>query len=151
MKSFELGGRNDDGKGRCPFDPAQSYTSVMVGKYKIQLFLRLFISGDRIHRGACSSFIPEFIFRLLLGDDLHAHALKLCFYFPEFKQWFDIDHKSFVNRGSFCVRSIYLKHFKEVAPCPHIQMCHCSIPAFEDITYVFSFNLRFCFGNTKIF
>lgn len=104
----------------------------MVGKYKIQLFLRLFISGDRIHRGACSSFIPEFIFKLLLGDDLHAHALKLCFYFPEFKQWFDIDHKSFVNRGSFCVRSIYLKHFKEVAPCPHIQMCHCSIPAFED-------------------
>ncbi|XP_066474536.1 semaphorin-4D isoform X2 [Tiliqua scincoides] len=30
LKSFELGGRNDDGKGRCPFDPAQSYTSVMV-------------------------------------------------------------------------------------------------------------------------
>ncbi|NXD17469.1 SEM4D protein, partial [Nothocercus nigrocapillus] len=28
--SFELGGRNEDGKGRCPFDPAQSYTSVMV-------------------------------------------------------------------------------------------------------------------------
>ncbi|XP_053151092.1 semaphorin-4D isoform X1 [Hemicordylus capensis] len=30
LKSFELGGRNEDGKGRCPFDPAQSYTSVMV-------------------------------------------------------------------------------------------------------------------------
>nr|XP_016846459.1 PREDICTED: semaphorin-4D isoform X4 [Anolis carolinensis] len=28
--SFKLVGRNDDGKGRCPFDPAQSYTSVMV-------------------------------------------------------------------------------------------------------------------------
>ncbi|XP_061230637.1 semaphorin-4D isoform X2 [Neopsephotus bourkii] len=28
--SFELGGKNEDGKGRCPFDPAQSYTSVMV-------------------------------------------------------------------------------------------------------------------------
>ncbi|XP_065596731.1 semaphorin-4D isoform X2 [Cyrtonyx montezumae] len=27
---FELGGKNEDGKGRCPFDPAQSYTSVMV-------------------------------------------------------------------------------------------------------------------------
>ncbi|XP_015264595.1 PREDICTED: semaphorin-4D isoform X3 [Gekko japonicus] len=30
LLSFELGGRNEDGKGRCPFDPAQSYTSVMV-------------------------------------------------------------------------------------------------------------------------
>ncbi|XP_042311700.1 semaphorin-4D isoform X2 [Sceloporus undulatus] len=30
LTSFELMGRNDDGKGRCPFDPAQSYTSVMV-------------------------------------------------------------------------------------------------------------------------
>ncbi|XP_051497829.1 semaphorin-4D isoform X5 [Apus apus] len=28
--SFELGGKYEDGKGRCPFDPAQSYTSVMV-------------------------------------------------------------------------------------------------------------------------
>ncbi|XP_063996590.1 semaphorin-4D isoform X3 [Pogoniulus pusillus] len=28
--SFELGGKTEDGKGRCPFDPAQSYTSVMV-------------------------------------------------------------------------------------------------------------------------
>ncbi|KAM6230542.1 semaphorin-4D isoform 2-T2 [Porphyrio hochstetteri] len=28
--SFELGSKNEDGKGRCPFDPAQSYTSVMV-------------------------------------------------------------------------------------------------------------------------
>nr|XP_034955427.1 semaphorin-4D isoform X1 [Zootoca vivipara]XP_034955428.1 semaphorin-4D isoform X1 [Zootoca vivipara]XP_034955429.1 semaphorin-4D isoform X1 [Zootoca vivipara]XP_034955430.1 semaphorin-4D isoform X1 [Zootoca vivipara]XP_034955431.1 semaphorin-4D isoform X1 [Zootoca vivipara]XP_034955432.1 semaphorin-4D isoform X1 [Zootoca vivipara] len=28
--SFKLVGRNEDGKGRCPFDPAQSYTSVMV-------------------------------------------------------------------------------------------------------------------------
>ncbi|CAN8220132.1 unnamed protein product [Coccothraustes coccothraustes] len=28
--SFELGGKNEDGKGRCPFDPAYSYTSVMV-------------------------------------------------------------------------------------------------------------------------
>ncbi|KAM8983430.1 semaphorin-4D isoform 1-T3 [Ara ararauna] len=28
--SFKLGGKNEDGKGRCPFDPAQSYTSVMV-------------------------------------------------------------------------------------------------------------------------
>ena len=28
--SFELEGKNEDGKGRCPFDPAQSYTSVMV-------------------------------------------------------------------------------------------------------------------------
>ncbi|XP_048788103.1 semaphorin-4D isoform X2 [Lagopus muta] len=27
---FELEGKNEDGKGRCPFDPAQSYTSVMV-------------------------------------------------------------------------------------------------------------------------
>uniref|UniRef100_A0A8D0H068 Semaphorin-4D n=1 Tax=Sphenodon punctatus TaxID=8508 RepID=A0A8D0H068_SPHPU len=30
LMSFELAGRNEDGKGRCPFDPAQSYTSVMV-------------------------------------------------------------------------------------------------------------------------
>ncbi|XP_027598442.1 semaphorin-4D isoform X5 [Pipra filicauda] len=30
LTSFELGGKNEDGKGRCPFDPAQSYTSVMV-------------------------------------------------------------------------------------------------------------------------
>nr|XP_020652250.1 semaphorin-4D-like [Pogona vitticeps]XP_020652252.1 semaphorin-4D-like [Pogona vitticeps] len=30
VTSFELTGRNEDGKGRCPFDPAQSYTSVMV-------------------------------------------------------------------------------------------------------------------------
>ncbi|XP_061482052.1 semaphorin-4D isoform X4 [Rhineura floridana] len=30
LTSFKLMGRNDDGKGRCPFDPAQSYTSVMV-------------------------------------------------------------------------------------------------------------------------
>ncbi|XP_068033290.1 semaphorin-4D isoform X2 [Anomalospiza imberbis] len=28
--SFELGGKNEAGKGRCPYDPAQSYTSVMV-------------------------------------------------------------------------------------------------------------------------
>ncbi|XP_053858587.1 semaphorin-4D isoform X2 [Vidua macroura] len=28
--SFELGGKNEDGKGRCPYDPGQSYTSVMV-------------------------------------------------------------------------------------------------------------------------
>nr|XP_013815329.1 PREDICTED: semaphorin-4D-like [Apteryx mantelli mantelli] len=31
--SFELGGKNEDGKGRCPFDPAQSYTSVMVASF----------------------------------------------------------------------------------------------------------------------
>ncbi|XP_062985516.1 semaphorin-4D isoform X2 [Elgaria multicarinata webbii] len=30
LTAFELVGKNDDGKGRCPFDPAQSYTSVMV-------------------------------------------------------------------------------------------------------------------------
>ncbi|XP_044302519.1 semaphorin-4D isoform X1 [Varanus komodoensis] len=30
LPSFKLVGKNDDGKGRCPFDPAQSYTSVMV-------------------------------------------------------------------------------------------------------------------------
>lgn len=35
--SFELGGKNEDGKGRCPFDPAQSYTSVMVGKFRLHI------------------------------------------------------------------------------------------------------------------
>ncbi|XP_077326060.1 semaphorin-4D isoform X1 [Lithobates pipiens] len=30
LSSFRLVGKNEDGKGRCPFDPAQSYTSVMV-------------------------------------------------------------------------------------------------------------------------
>ncbi|KAM6469914.1 semaphorin-4D isoform 1-T2 [Liasis olivaceus] len=30
LATFKLMGRNEDGKGRCPFDPAQSYTSVMV-------------------------------------------------------------------------------------------------------------------------
>ncbi|XP_029474421.1 semaphorin-4D-like isoform X1 [Rhinatrema bivittatum] len=30
LTPFELAGRNEDGKGRCPFDPTQSYTSVMV-------------------------------------------------------------------------------------------------------------------------
>uniref|UniRef100_A0A8C8VJ74 Semaphorin-4D n=1 Tax=Pelusios castaneus TaxID=367368 RepID=A0A8C8VJ74_9SAUR len=30
LVSFELRGKTEDGKGRCPFDPAQSYTSVMV-------------------------------------------------------------------------------------------------------------------------
>ncbi|CAI9539830.1 unnamed protein product [Staurois parvus] len=30
LSSFRLLGKNEDGKGRCPFDPAQSYTSVMV-------------------------------------------------------------------------------------------------------------------------
>ncbi|EPY86887.1 semaphorin-4D isoform 1 precursor [Camelus ferus] len=31
LTSFQFLGKNEDGKGRCPFDPAQSYTSVMVG------------------------------------------------------------------------------------------------------------------------
>ncbi|XP_017908005.1 PREDICTED: semaphorin-4D isoform X2 [Capra hircus] len=30
LTSFKFLGKNEDGKGRCPFDPAQSYTSVMV-------------------------------------------------------------------------------------------------------------------------
>ncbi|KAG8596044.1 hypothetical protein GDO81_001717 [Engystomops pustulosus] len=30
LNSFKLAGKNEDGRGRCPFDPAQSYTSVMV-------------------------------------------------------------------------------------------------------------------------
>ncbi|KAM4052069.1 semaphorin-4D isoform 2-T3 [Anomaloglossus baeobatrachus] len=30
LKNFKLLGRNEDGKGRCPFDPAESYASVMV-------------------------------------------------------------------------------------------------------------------------
>ncbi|XP_032164461.1 semaphorin-4D isoform X3 [Mustela erminea] len=30
LTSFRFLGRREDGKGRCPFDPAQSYTSVMV-------------------------------------------------------------------------------------------------------------------------
>ncbi|XP_035877343.1 semaphorin-4D isoform X6 [Phyllostomus discolor] len=30
LTSFQFLGRNEDGKGRCPFDPAHSYTSVMV-------------------------------------------------------------------------------------------------------------------------
>ncbi|XP_045877993.1 semaphorin-4D isoform X3 [Meles meles] len=30
LASFKFLGRSEDGKGRCPFDPAQSYTSVMV-------------------------------------------------------------------------------------------------------------------------
>ncbi|XP_014641447.1 PREDICTED: semaphorin-4D isoform X2 [Ceratotherium simum simum] len=30
LTSFTFLGKNEDGKGRCPFDPAQSYTSVMV-------------------------------------------------------------------------------------------------------------------------
>ncbi|XP_008047484.1 semaphorin-4D [Carlito syrichta] len=30
LTSFTFLGRNEDGKGRCPFDPAHSYTSVMV-------------------------------------------------------------------------------------------------------------------------
>ncbi|XP_067839332.1 semaphorin-4D isoform X2 [Heptranchias perlo] len=30
IKDFTLQGKNEDGKGKCPFDPAQRYTSVMV-------------------------------------------------------------------------------------------------------------------------
>ncbi|KAM9207701.1 semaphorin-4D isoform 2-T2 [Dugong dugon] len=30
LTAFKFLGKNEDGKGRCPFDPAQSYTSVMV-------------------------------------------------------------------------------------------------------------------------
>ncbi|KAG9486885.1 hypothetical protein GDO78_006985 [Eleutherodactylus coqui] len=30
LKKFKLLGKNEDGRGRCPFDPAQSYTSIMV-------------------------------------------------------------------------------------------------------------------------
>ncbi|XP_068093938.1 semaphorin-4D isoform X1 [Hyperolius riggenbachi] len=30
LSSFELMGKSEDGKGKCPFDPAHSYTSVMV-------------------------------------------------------------------------------------------------------------------------
>lgn len=30
LTSFQFLGKNEDGKGRCPFDPAHSYTSVMV-------------------------------------------------------------------------------------------------------------------------
>ncbi|XP_021119385.1 semaphorin-4D isoform X5 [Heterocephalus glaber] len=30
LTSFKFLGRNEDGKGRCPFDPAHSYTSVIV-------------------------------------------------------------------------------------------------------------------------
>ncbi|MEE6459677.1 hypothetical protein FKM82_000696 [Ascaphus truei] len=30
LSSFQLLGKTEDGKGRCPFDPVQSYTSVMV-------------------------------------------------------------------------------------------------------------------------
>uniref|UniRef100_UPI00398F5189 semaphorin-4D-like n=2 Tax=Pristiophorus japonicus TaxID=55135 RepID=UPI00398F5189 len=30
IKDFTLQGRNEEGKGKCPFDPAQRYTSVMV-------------------------------------------------------------------------------------------------------------------------
>ncbi|XP_069889442.1 semaphorin-4D isoform X5 [Dipodomys merriami] len=30
LESFKFLGKNEDGKGRCPFDPAHSYTSVMV-------------------------------------------------------------------------------------------------------------------------
>ncbi|XP_069817796.1 semaphorin-4D isoform X2 [Dendropsophus ebraccatus] len=30
LNSFKLMGKNEDGRGRCPFDPAQTYTSVMV-------------------------------------------------------------------------------------------------------------------------
>ncbi|XP_006976912.1 semaphorin-4D isoform X3 [Peromyscus maniculatus bairdii] len=31
LTSFKFLGKSEDGKGRCPFDPAHSYTSVMVG------------------------------------------------------------------------------------------------------------------------
>ncbi|KAM4808877.1 semaphorin-4D isoform 2-T2 [Rhinophrynus dorsalis] len=30
LNTFQLMDKNEDGRGRCPFDPAQSYTSVMV-------------------------------------------------------------------------------------------------------------------------
>ncbi|XP_073431434.1 semaphorin-4D isoform X2 [Dendrobates tinctorius] len=30
LNNFKLLGKNEDGRGKCPFDPAQSYTSVMV-------------------------------------------------------------------------------------------------------------------------
>ncbi|XP_048383893.1 semaphorin-4D isoform X2 [Stegostoma tigrinum] len=30
VKNFTLQGQNEEGKGKCPFDPAQRYTSVMV-------------------------------------------------------------------------------------------------------------------------
>lgn len=30
LTSFQFLGKNEDGKGRCPFDPAHTYTSVMV-------------------------------------------------------------------------------------------------------------------------
>ncbi|XP_067886233.1 semaphorin-4D isoform X2 [Heterodontus francisci] len=30
VKNFTLHGKNEEGKGKCPFDPAQRYTSVMV-------------------------------------------------------------------------------------------------------------------------
>ncbi|XP_069618321.1 semaphorin-4D isoform X1 [Ranitomeya imitator] len=30
LNKFKLLGKNEDGRGKCPFDPAQSYTSVMV-------------------------------------------------------------------------------------------------------------------------
>ncbi|MBN3286593.1 SEM4D protein, partial [Polyodon spathula] len=51
LQDFKLENKNEDGRGRCSFDPAQSFASVMVG-----VFLFYFLDGD-LYSGTAFNFL----------------------------------------------------------------------------------------------
>lgn len=42
LADFSLGGRSEDGRGKCSFDPSQSFTTVMVGELRAVLWQQLY-------------------------------------------------------------------------------------------------------------
>ncbi|XP_060157200.1 semaphorin-4D isoform X2 [Globicephala melas] len=113
LTSFKFLGKNEDGKGRCPFDPAQSYTSVMVdgelysGTSYNFLGSEPIISRNSSHSPLRTEYAipwlnePSFVFADVIGESLEGGDDgddKVYFFFTEVSVEYEFVFKLMIPR-----------------------------------------------------
>ncbi|XP_060056514.1 semaphorin-4D isoform X3 [Erinaceus europaeus] len=110
LTSFKFLGRNEDGKGRCPFDPAQSYTSVMVdgdlysGTSYNFLGSEPIISRISSHSPLRTEYAipwlnePSFVFADVIRDSLDSGDDRVYFFFTEVSVEYEFVFKLMIPR-----------------------------------------------------
>lgn len=113
LTTFRFLGRGEDGKGRCPFDPAQSYTSVMVdGDLYSGTSYNFLGSEPIISRNSSHGFLrteyaipwlnePSFVFADVVRESLNSTAGRddrVYFFFTEVSVEYEFVFKLLIPR-----------------------------------------------------
>ncbi|XP_073908478.1 semaphorin-4D isoform X1 [Castor canadensis] len=113
LTSFKFLGKNEDGKGRCPFDPAHSYTSIMVdgelysGTSYNFLGSEPIISRNSFHRSLRTEYAipwlnkPSFVFADVIRkspDSTKGEDDRVYFFFTEVSVEYEFVFKLMIPR-----------------------------------------------------